>query len=83
MVCIPENDAFSFSSDYDFFRYLHSNTGMDHKPLRKIKTTLTIFPTPYATPAEYARETVWYGRRLGKTLYLNVPEGIRAEYACG
>ena len=79
VVCIPTGKTVSMSLDFDFLDYLLNSTRNEYKPLQKRKTIFTITPVHYSSPVEYAREVVWYGRRLGKTLYLGAPDRIHAH----
>lgn len=60
----------SFKLEFDFVSYFDSAYRGCRKPL--VKTPCTVYPERgggYATFEEYARETVWFGRRNGKMTY--------------
>ena len=70
MLRKPGDRAASWRFDYDFYHYFQAVTDRDHQPLAKKETVLTVRPkTVYDDIRDYARETVWYGRRRGATVY--------------
>jgi len=78
IICIPDNKGFVLSQNYDFYNYILHSMNNDYSPLQKIDNTVTVSPTvKFTNLTEYAREVVWYGRRLGKTVYTNNPECVR------
>ncbi len=55
---------------YDFPAYFDAVVRCDPVPLNKTPVTLTRQPAvSYNDPALYAKETVWFGRRRGATVY--------------
>lgn len=81
IVRVPDNTGFSITQDFDFYNYILHGLNNDYKPLEKIKNTLTCSPnTVFKDLTEYAREIVWYGRRLGRTLYTGNPESVAVKY---
>lgn len=55
---------------YDYYSYFETVTDGGYAPLKKKETVLTVRPRKvYGDVAEYARETVWFGRRRGATVY--------------
>lgn len=81
IVRVPDNTGFSITQDFDFYNYILHGLNNDYKPLEKIKNTLTCSPnTVFKDLTEYAREIVWYGRRLGRTLYTGNPESVTVKY---
>ena len=81
IVCVPSNKGFEILQNYDFYSYLLHSLNNDYMPLQKVKNTFSVFPNGAFTDlTEYAREVVWYGRRLGKTVYTNNSECVKIEY---
>lgn len=67
---------------YDFYSYFEAVTDGGHVPLAKKEILLRVCPWKvYVDVAEYARETVWFGRRRGATVYRG--NELRAESAKG
>lgn len=63
-----EETAVSFS--YNFHNYFTCITKGDEAVLKEKNTTLKILPkTHFDSVAKYAKETVWFGRRRGATIY--------------
>ena len=55
---------------YDFYSYFETVTDGGYAPLEKKEIVLTVRPRKvYDDVAEYAKETVWFGRRRGATVY--------------
>ena len=55
---------------YDFYSYFETVTDGGYAPLEKKEIILTVRPRKvYDDMAEYAKETVWFGRRRGATVY--------------
>lgn len=81
IIRVPGSKSFSLTLDYDFYHYMLNSMNNSYRPLQMIKNTVTITPTDsFADLAEYAREVVWYGRRLGKSLHTSEPECIKVDY---
>ena len=56
-------------TDWDFYDYYESVIVGNPIPLRKAKTAVRILPAKtYDNVDDYARETVWFGRRRGATM---------------
>ncbi|MCH5198701.1 MAG: hypothetical protein J1E34_07320, partial [Oscillospiraceae bacterium] len=63
-----ENETAEFS--YDIHKYFSSILKGEYEPLEKKKNSLIIKPkNVYSDFFEYAKETVWYGRRRGASVY--------------
>ncbi len=59
-----------FDFKYNFYRYFESITMGDKAKLEKASSSILITPkTEYDNVAEYAKETVWFGRRRGATIF--------------
>jgi radical SAM superfamily enzyme YgiQ (UPF0313 family) len=72
VICIPGNKTRQITQNYDFYSYILHAMNNAAKPLQKIKNTLALTSTcDYNDLAAYAREIVWYGRRLGLTIITN------------
>lgn len=55
---------------YDFFSYFDSILRSEAEPLEKKANIVRVSPlTVYDDPALYSKETVWFGRRRGATMY--------------
>lgn len=78
----PFSDATALELEYDLNTYFaHIYSGKTAPVLTKKKNVLRIAPGSAAlTWKEYARETVWYGRRRGATLHSSDPTAICVEY---
>lgn len=58
--------------EYDFHNYFDNITMGVASELKKERTELTVTPkTEYNEFADYAKETVWFGRRRGATIFGN------------
>ena len=71
-IKLPFENGKEFECGYDFADYFRT-VGSDNKaPLVKqsVKYTFTA-PKKYDNWIDFAKETVWYGRRKGATLYTN------------
>ena len=56
--------------DYDLHTYFNGILGGEPRPLEKKRVALTVAPrTVYTDMFDYAKETVWYGRRRGASIY--------------
>jgi hypothetical protein len=56
-------------TDWDFYDFFESVFVGQPKPLQKVKTSVKIVPMKtYDNVEDYARETVWFGRRRGATI---------------
>ncbi|MEI6578867.1 MAG: hypothetical protein WCN92_05320, partial [Eubacteriales bacterium] len=81
IICTPDNKGFVLSQNYDFYNYILHSMNNDYRPLHKIDNNLKVSPNGRFTDlTEYAREVVWYGRRLGKTVYTSNPECVSIDY---
>ena len=70
MLRKPFDRAHTVSFAYDFPAYFNGILSGEYGPLRKTPVTLSITPrTVYTDFFEYAKETVWYGRRRGASVY--------------
>ena len=76
-IKLPFENGKEFECNYDFaeyFRSVGSENGavLESKP---VKYTFTA-PKKYENWVDFAKETVWYGRRKGATLYTNNASSI-------
>ncbi len=66
----PFDKKQSFDFAYDFYAYFESITAGEGAELKKTRTSVLITPkTEYENISDYAKETVWYGRRRGATIF--------------
>lgn len=66
----PFETAKEASFSYDFYSFFESITKGNPATLQKKSTSLTVTPkTVYDNIASFAKETVWFGRRRGATVY--------------
>ena len=55
---------------YNFYSYFENITKSRPAVLENVNTTVTVVPkTLYDSISDYAKETVWFGRRRGATVY--------------
>lgn len=55
---------------YNFYSYFENITKSRPAVLENVNTTVTVVPkTLYDSISDYAKETVWFGRRRGETVY--------------
>ena len=55
--------------NYSLFDYFENKTKGRPACLKKARTIITVTPkTNYSTVSDYAKETVWFGRRRGATI---------------
>lgn len=78
----PFTDATALELEHDLSTYFaHIYSGKTAPVLTKKKNVLRIAPGSTAVSwQEYARETVWYGRRRGATLHSSNHTATRVEY---
>lgn len=78
----PFTDATALELEHDLRTYFaHIYSGKTAPVLTKKKNVLRIAPGSTAVSwQEYARETVWYGRRRGATLHSSNHTATRVEY---
>lgn len=70
MLRKPFETAKEASFSYDFYSFFESITKGNPATLQKKNTSLTVTPkTVYGNIASFAKETVWFGRRRGATVY--------------
>ena len=70
MLRKPFDRAHTVSFAYDFPAYFNGILSGEYSPLRETPVTLGVTPrTEYTDFFEYAKETVWYGRRRGASVY--------------
>ena len=70
MLRKPFETAKEASFNYDFYSFFESITKGNPATLQKKNTSLTVTPkTVYDNIASFAKETVWFGRRRGATVY--------------
>ncbi|MBR5498359.1 MAG: radical SAM protein [Clostridia bacterium] len=70
MIKRPFISKFSFNISYDFPQYFNNIYNGKHLPLEKKSLTINVnnFNAKNNYP-DYARETVWYGRKGGRIMY--------------
>lgn len=72
VIRLPGSSQQRIVQQYDFYGYMLHAMNNQAKPLKKVKNTLALtLPPGSAAMADYAREIVWYGRRLGLTMITN------------
>ncbi len=70
MLRKPGETAHAETFAYDLHSYFERILKGEYVPLKKEKNTLLVTPkTVYTDFFEYAKETVWYGRRRGASVY--------------
>lgn len=80
-ICLPGRDPVEINLDYDFEDYFSTMAGEHYKPLSMVKNKLSIKNTKrYDVWNDYAREVVWYGRKIGRTYYSSRNSEIFVEY---
>jgi putative methyltransferase len=74
----PFESKIELNLNYDFYNYFQNIYSSNYKELEKIKNE-TIFNSEnyYDDWKKYAKECVWYGRRLGKTQYTSERGSIK------
>ncbi len=66
----PFEAEYDAEFDYDLLSYFRDIIGGKYSPLDKTGVVLTVKPKAYySVLSEYAKETVWFGRRRGATVY--------------
>ncbi len=71
-IKMPFESGKEFECDYDFLSYFHNVTSDENASLENKKTAYSFNAAKkYDDWQTFARETVWYGRRKGATLYTN------------
>ena len=66
----PFDTRTAFECGYDFFAFYKNAVAGKKAELKKEKTKIEVVPkTQYESLSEYAKETVWFGRRRGATVY--------------
>lgn len=79
-ICIPGNKRSETMFDYDFYHYFVNSYNNDNSALKRIKHILKISSgDSFSDPKEYAREVLWYGRRLVKTLSTSNPTFVEID----
>lgn len=72
MLRKPFEEKICTEYDYDFHNYFKSIIAGRPAVLNEKKTVIDITPNIcYGSFSEYAKETVWFGRRRGATIYYN------------
>ena len=80
-VRMPFESGKSFECDYDFAEYFRNVSSKNDFVLHPKRTVYTFkAPKKYEDWPTFAKETVWYGRRKGATLYTNSLQNIETEY---
>lgn len=71
----PFEDGKEFDCNYDFLSYFQENEVLRKEPVRYVFTAAK----RYDEWPLFAKETVWYGRRKGATLYTNNLQFVKTE----
>ena len=72
MLRKPNETETQASFHYDFYSYFNGVLKGEYRPLERRDVTLRIRPKRvYTQMFDYAKETVWYGRRRGASMYSN------------
>ena len=79
----PGTEAAVLTLDYDWYGYFNGVYAGRREPLVQRGNVLRFTGSGAADWKEYARETVWYGRRRGATLRTNNKGETEAEYLPG
>lgn len=80
IICIPNYKSSETLLDYDFYHYFMNAFNNEHKPLERIKHTFKISSDDsFSNLTDYAREVLWYGRRLVKTLSTSNPNFVAVD----
>ena len=80
-VKMPFEDKKCFECDYDFAEYFRNISSESNSVLKAQKTGYTFkAQKKYEDWPTFAKETVWYGRRKGATLYTNSVQNIETKH---
>ncbi len=80
-VKMPFESEKQFECDYDFAEYFLKVGANPELKLEKKKTAYTFKASKkYEDWQTFAKETVWYGRRKGATLYTNNSASVETKY---
>lgn len=80
IIHIPDNEPKQLEFDYDFHNYFSKAMKNVPTKLLKKKNKVRISTDSFDSLADYARETVWYGRRLDKTVCSLEDGSLMVEY---
>lgn len=81
MINIPGRDRIEFNLNYDFDSYFSAISDNGYKHLRKIKNNAAITNSKsYDNWNDYAREIVWFGRKIGRTYFSKSNSDIAVKY---
>lgn len=70
-----------YEFDYDFEEYFENVTNNNPQPLRKVKNIVTVTEdNPVDSVKEYARQYVWYGRRVDAPIYSSKRNNLKVKY---
>ncbi len=82
VICVPDNKNQQIAQNYNLHGYMLNAMNNAVKPLEQVQNTLTLMPLrDYTDIAVYAREVVWYGRRLGHTIITNDSRSYKIDFA--
>ncbi|MEI6579335.1 MAG: radical SAM protein [Eubacteriales bacterium] len=77
----PENPGVDIELDYDLSGYFSDiYSGIQHELIKKKNIFHIIVQNEFSSLKDYAKETVWYGRRRGATMHTNNRGESRVEY---
>jgi len=77
----PNGNSISIDPEYDFYNYFENIYRGEYTPLKKNKNSMIIFDEkPVDNWDDYARESVWFGRREEATLYTGSKYDITVKF---
>ncbi len=77
----PGRNKFEIALQYDWYRYFsENNRAADADPERRSNVLHISAPDNPENWVDYARENVWFGRRAGRTVFLDGVCTIETEY---
>jgi radical SAM superfamily enzyme YgiQ (UPF0313 family) len=81
MINIPCRNHVNVCLTHDFHDFFSKLTENKYQPLIKKQNTLTVSGfKSYCDRIDYAREIVWYGRKIGRTYYSDRNSVVSVEY---
>lgn len=77
----PGDKYIELTLDYDFYNYFKRIYSCEYRKPEKRKNSLLIENAEFFSDWKtYAKECVWYGRRLGRTQYTSDRSGVSVHY---
>lgn len=81
IICVPNNKSNEISLSYDFYHYFSHISDNEYKPLEKIRNIVKLSSgDSFSNHIDYAREVLWYGRRLVKTICTSNPNYVSVDF---